>query len=431
MGSCCCRAGAKSSKIHAETPMITSHDGDHLDKGEAKLTINKAKIAEILNYAAKSGQNIKKYHKLEVDKLGKGKFGTVRLGHLKNDESQKYAVKTIIKNRMKGDIESLSKEVELLMKQDHPNIVRFYERYEDNDYFHIVMEFCPGGTLIDKIVDKGIIDENVTAKYMWEIFTAISHLHKIGICHRDLKAENFQLDNDGNLKLIDFGLAKNFVDTNTKFHDVVGSPLYVAPEIIFDNYDYRCDIWSAGVIMFILLTGKPPFQDLVNKKGIFDRILSGRYDSETLHKSNASLAAIDLIEKIQVVDVDTRADMNQILNHPYFDNVDPIRFSNEELDEMFNDELLEIFREYGKCTKFQKLLYSLIANLFHEEFSVYDQSSLFLYFDYNKNGYISKEEWVQRWFDERQSRNMLKDGKFEIDEAKQIFHNINNGEPIK
>lgn len=191
MGSCCCRAGAKSSKIHAETPMITSHDGDHLDKGEAKLTINKAKIAEILNYAAKSGQNIKKYHKLEVDKLGKGKFGTVRLGHLKNDESQKYAVKTIIKNRMKGDIESLSKEVELLMKQDHPNIVRFYERYEDNDYFHIVMEFCPGGTLIDKIVDKGIIDENVTAKYMWEIFTAISHLHKIGICHRDLKAENF------------------------------------------------------------------------------------------------------------------------------------------------------------------------------------------------------------------------------------------------
>lgn len=78
----------------------------------------------------------------------------------------------------------------------------------------------------------------------------------------------------------------------------MGSPLYVAPEIIFDNYDYRCDIWSAGVIMFILLTGKPPFQDLVNKKGIFDRILSGRYDSETLHKSNASLAAIDLIEKI-------------------------------------------------------------------------------------------------------------------------------------
>jgi calcium-dependent protein kinase len=135
---------------------------------------------------------------------------------------------------------------------DHPNIVKYHETYEDVKYIYLVMELCEGGELSIDTLKASNADsdfEALLARYLYKIAYALEHCHSQNIFHRDIKPENIMLDNNGNIKLIDFGLSIASEKINNK-KEVVGTPYYIAPEVLSGKYDKKCDIWSLGVCLY-------------------------------------------------------------------------------------------------------------------------------------------------------------------------------------
>lgn len=180
--------------------------------------------------------------------IGNGSFGIVRRGQPIMNPGLTVAIKSIDKLKVKKDMHLLKREVSILQSVDHPNIIKFYEMFDDAKYLHIVMEYCEGGELFEKIMEKGRINEKKAASYMEKILRAVNHLHGMGVCHRDLKPENFLFENDSSeaeLKIIDFGLSNKFGNKyhkNLKMETFVGTPYYIAPEVIKGSYDPKCDL---------------------------------------------------------------------------------------------------------------------------------------------------------------------------------------------
>jgi calcium-dependent protein kinase len=178
-------------------------------------------------------------------------------------------------------------EVQILKKLDHPNIIKLYEVYETEKTIYLVTEVCDGGELFYLIVEKKFLSEAQAANIMRQIFSAIAYLHEHNICHRDIKPENILLKEKNNIKsikLIDFGIAKVFKDKEYE-HQPKGTTMYLAPEIINGKYGKEVDNWACGVILYILLCGRPPFygkkiQSTLSsiKKGIFT------FDREPFYK---------------------------------------------------------------------------------------------------------------------------------------------------
>ena len=219
--------------------------------------------------------DIRKVYKFK-DVLGGGHFGSVRVAYRKNEEPRKfYAVKSISKKNLSvKDLADLVKEVEIISTLNHPNIIKFYESYHDKYYFHIVMELCTGKEIFDKIVSDGKISEKIVAKIITEVLHAISYCHSKGITHRDIKPENILFaspESDAQIKLIDFGLSRKY-NTNEKMHTILGTPYYIAPEVLKGEYDQKCDNWSIGAITYIMLCGQPPFNAETNNE-IFIKIV--------------------------------------------------------------------------------------------------------------------------------------------------------------
>lgn len=213
-----------------------------------------------------------------VKVLGHGKFGTVREA-IRISDSRHYAIKSIPKRLILKDVHMLRNEIETLHCTDHPNIAKFFETYEEEHYVHIVMELCSGGDLFENIIKKGHFTENEVAEIMKKILSALNYLHSLKICHRDLKPENFLFSTDGThieIKVIDFGLSTKFGETSD-MHSIVGTPFYVAPEVLYGTYNKECDVWSLGVILYTLLVGYPPFRGNTNLE-IFNQIKKGKID---------------------------------------------------------------------------------------------------------------------------------------------------------
>jgi calcium-dependent protein kinase len=152
-------------------------------------------------------------------------------------------------------------EVNLMMGLDHPNIMKVFSLYEDEKYFRIITEYCSGGELFEKIQSQSSFSEKEAADYMRQILSALHYLHSKGIMHRDIKAENLLFEHKGpasNLKMIDFGVSTKF-GKDKKLKETLGTAYYIAPEVLLQNYDNKCDVWSCGILMYILLCGYPPF----------------------------------------------------------------------------------------------------------------------------------------------------------------------------
>lgn len=220
-------------------------------------------------------QNIGKIEtKYEVTELlGSGSYGKVF--KVKNKVSGKYyACKRINKKSIRNK-ERLKIEINLLKETDHPNIIRLHELYEDSIYLYFVTELCTGGEFFDvlakKVKEHLLYTERQAAIIFSQIISAINYCHSHGICHRDIKPENIMFvdSNLDEIKLIDFGLSQIYSKDNP-MHSIVGTTYYMAPEVIEGQYDEKCDIWSAGCILYIMLSGRPPFyaknkNDLMNK----------------------------------------------------------------------------------------------------------------------------------------------------------------------
>ncbi|XP_008937030.1 PREDICTED: hormonally up-regulated neu tumor-associated kinase-like, partial [Merops nubicus] len=214
--------------------------------------------------------------------INKGSFAKVMEGlHIPTGE--KVAIKVIDKRRAKQDsyvLKNMKREPRIHQMIKHPHIVRLYETLETDNSYYMVMELCLGGDLLDRVCDKKRLAEREVKRYTRQILSAVEHLHCQGIVHRDLKIENFLLDENNNIKIVDFGLSNtaNFKGLSQELlHTQCGSPAYAAPELLaHQKYGPKVDVWSIGVSMFAMLTGTLPFTvEPFNIKQLHQKMLFG------------------------------------------------------------------------------------------------------------------------------------------------------------
>lgn len=252
-----------------------------------------------------SSDQIKDKYLIKKKTLGKGSFGRVFLAINSENKDVKMAIKTICKKELDDKmIAKIKTEVKVVQKLDHPNIVKYLETFENEKYLYLVMEHCEGGELFERLkdYDNGIMAEKECANIMRQLFLAINHCHSKGVIHRDLKMENImykkrEISENPEIKLIDFGLSKETSKHRLQMKTTCGSPYYVAPEILSQSgYGKECDIWSLGVIMYMLLSGGIPFNG-TSVLEIFESIQQNEVRFEAPQWDNVSDEAKDFIRK--------------------------------------------------------------------------------------------------------------------------------------
>ncbi|XP_033168096.1 calcium/calmodulin-dependent protein kinase type 1 isoform X2 [Drosophila mauritiana] len=250
--------------------------------------------------------------------LGTGAFSEVRLAESKDSPGEHFAVKIIDKKALKGKEESLENEIRVLRRLTHPNIVQLLETYEDKSKVYLVMELVTGGELFDRIVEKGSYTEKDASHLIRQILEAVDYMHEQGVVHRDLKPENllyYSPDDDSKIMISDFGLSK--MEDSGIMATACGTPGYVAPEVLAQKpYGKAVDVWSIGVISYILLCGYPPFYD-ENDANLFAQILKGDFEFDSPYWDEISESAKHFIKNLMCVTVEKRYTCKQALAHAW------------------------------------------------------------------------------------------------------------------
>jgi len=298
-------------------------------------------------------EDINLYYEITPKLLGTGNFSQVKKGITKGTKEQ-VAIKIIDKKRVKHKPEMLSNEVEILIKIDHKNVIKLLDLFDTNDFLYLVMELVTGGELFDRIVERESYSEADAKEVMRQLLNAIQYIHAHDIVHRDLKPENLLLeteDNDVNIKLSDFGLSKIY-DSEFLMKTACGTPGYVAPEILSASpYGPAVDMWSAGVICYILLCGYPPFYN-DNDAILFESILNAKYQFHSPYWDQISKGAKDLIRALLVVDPSARLTAGQALEMEWF-HVSSV--SDQPLPNQLKEKLT-LFREQSKLKSKSSLI---------------------------------------------------------------------------
>jgi calcium/calmodulin-dependent protein kinase I len=266
-----------------------------------------------------SRENVDKYYTLKRE-LGCGNFSIVRLC-VRKEDGKEFAVKIIEKKRVGQKKDMLETEVEILKQVDHPHVVHMEAMFETPTHLYLVMELVPGGELFDLLVDRGSFNEKEASGILKQVIEGVAYLHSLGIAHRDLKPENLLCAGHSvtsDIKISDFGLSKVMnPEAQMKMTTACGTPGYVAPEVLkLMGYGKEVDLWSIGVITYILLCGFPPFYDDSNAV-LFEKIMSGNFSFPAPYWSNISNEAKDFISKLLCVDPVKRMTCEQALAHPW------------------------------------------------------------------------------------------------------------------
>jgi calcium-dependent protein kinase len=337
------------------------------------------------------------YKKLNF--LGEGSFASVYRVQNRITDSIR-AMKIINKNSgvTAQDDQEIFNEINILRTLDHPNILKIFEFYSNKDSYSIVTELCTGGELFQEIIDRGPFNENYTAYVMFQIFSAINYCHNMHIVHRDLKPENILIvDRDKNnyprVKICDFGTSKMF-EKGAVQRKLVGSSYYIAPEVLKKHYDEKCDIWSCGVILYILLSGRPPFGG-ENDKEIMDRVSTGKYDLQSNPFNKVSKSCIDLIQKLLIMDPKKRINSQEALNHPWFKENKSKELFNQIKDEKILKKLLENLKAYRRDSIIQETALAYLVHNFPQMKDVVNACKLFNQIDVNGDGKINKAELLK------------------------------------
>lgn len=325
--------------------------------------------------------------------LGHGQFGYTYVATDKAN-GDRVAVKRIEKNKMVLPIavEDVKREVKILQElTGHENVVQFYDAFEDDSYVYIVMELCEGGELLDRILAKKDSrytekDAAVVVRQMLKV-AAQCHLH--GLVHRDMKPENFLFKStkeDSSLKATDFGLS-DFIKPGKKFQDIVGSAYYVAPEVLKRKSGPESDVWSIGVITYILLCGRRPFWDKT-EDGIFKEVLRNKPDFRRKPWPSISNSAKDFVKKLLVKDPRARLTASQALSHPW------VREGGSASEIPIDISVLNNMRQFVKYSRLKQFALRALASTLDEE-ELSDLRDQFDAIDVDKNGSISLEEMRQ------------------------------------
>ncbi|BDA50363.1 Calcium-dependent protein kinase 34 [Coccomyxa sp. Obi] len=320
--------------------------------------------------------------------LGRGQFGTTRLATEKAT-GKDFACKSIAKRKLlaKEDVEDVRREVQIMHHlKGHEHIVTLIGAYEDKQSIHLVMELCSGGELFDRIVAKGHYTEKDAAGLIRTIVSVVAHCHSLGVIHRDLKPENFLLftkEEDSPLKATDFGLSV-FYRPGQMFNDVVGSAYYVAPEVLKRKYGKEADIWSCGVILYILLSGVPPFWGETEQQ-IFDAVAKGHIDFATDPWPHISSEAKAVVRAMLQQDPKKRATADQILRHSW------MKENGTASDKPLDNVILTRMRGFMNMNKLKKEALKVIAGGMSPE-EIAGLRSLFQSLDTDKSGTVTLEE---------------------------------------
>ncbi|KAM3136552.1 hypothetical protein pb186bvf_011355 [Paramecium bursaria] len=320
--------------------------------------------------------------------IGQGGFGRVyRVIHKSTGLSR--AMKVILKEKMKKeDQDKLLEECSIMMEMDHPNIVKLFELYTDETSYFLVSEYCEGGELFEKIKQFQILTEKEIAGYMKQILSAVAYCHSRGVVHRDLKPENILFDGkkeNAQIKIIDFGASAKLLN-NEKLKKRIGTPFYVAPEVLNANYDEKCDIWSLGVILYILLCGYPPFFGH-SEQEVLQKVKKGLYTFDTNDWSKVSIQAKDLIRRMLFFEPQQRIAAKDAYNHHWI-------IDNKVKGQLNNSALRKLQNFDSK----NKLKYAIMQYITLQVISSQEKEEMLKSFqeiDNNGDGTVSKEELFQ------------------------------------
>mmetsp|Transcript_12129 Transcript_12129/g.16529 ORF Transcript_12129/g.16529 Transcript_12129/m.16529 type:complete len:521 (+) Transcript_12129:221-1783(+) len=388
MGNCCGTANESKEQSRKNTSQSKPTSGPSATGGAVPPGSIKPKITHLGSILQRQVEDLHTSFTLGKE-LGRGQFG---ITHLCTDKETKesFACKSISKQRKiitKEDAEDVRREVAIMYHlQGHPNIVNLKAAYEDKNNVHLVMEICNGGELFDRIVEKGHYSEKQAAGVFRTIVKVVAQCHALGVMHRDLKPENFLLSDKSDkalLKATDFGLSV-FFKPNQVFRDVVGSAYYVAPEVLKKSYGPEADAWSAGVILYILLCGVPPFWH-ETEPGIFEAVKKGKYDLTSKPWDRISKGAKDCVQRLLVINPKQRMTAQEALNHPW------VREDGDAPDNPLDDTVLARLKKFSGMNRLKKMALNVIAKNM-SSFEIEGLKELFKSFDRDDSGTITLAE---------------------------------------
>mmetsp|Transcript_20530 Transcript_20530/g.51371 ORF Transcript_20530/g.51371 Transcript_20530/m.51371 type:complete len:689 (-) Transcript_20530:168-2234(-) len=343
---------------------VSGGGGSNTDRVPMKL--KQGRVRRAMNWVVSLTQSgIRKDYELLNEELGKGKYGVVRPA-VKRKTGEKVAVKILPKVSPEGkdEVKFAMREIAIMERIDHPNCVAFYGTYESSRHIYIVMELVTGGQLLERIVKKDHYSETEAAKVFVQVVRAIEYMHSKGVVHRDLKPENLLYktkEENSQIKVCDFGLGRavaveEAAGGRSRFWSRCGSPDYVAPEVLMRNgYGMECDVWSAGVILYIMLCGTPPFghASVMIK---FDRIKKGMFAFPDSHWAGVSEEAKDMVSCMLNIDPRTRHTCKQALEHPWLK-----RLASDQLPTSNMPQMQKRLREWNAGRKLIAAIHTVTA----------------------------------------------------------------------
>eukprot|EP00358_Blepharisma_japonicum_P004666 CAMPEP_0202947822 /NCGR_PEP_ID=MMETSP1395-20130829/12324_1 /ASSEMBLY_ACC=CAM_ASM_000871 /TAXON_ID=5961 /ORGANISM="Blepharisma japonicum, Strain Stock R1072" /LENGTH=412 /DNA_ID=CAMNT_0049649377 /DNA_START=164 /DNA_END=1402 /DNA_ORIENTATION=- len=291
------------------------------------------------------------------------------------------------------EISACLNEVSILRALDHPNIIKIYECYQGDKNFNIITEMCIGGELYDRIIGTSHFSEAVAAEYMRQLLSALAHCHERGVVHREIRPENLLFetsDPNANLKMVGFGSAR-FLNHGGTLTERADTSYYIAPEVINGSYNEKCDLWSAGVILYILLAGTPPFRESSRGNERYEqKILRGEYTFPSPDWDFISAEAKDLISKLLTVEVDKRLSAREALDHQWFSNASRDPINSEVARSIFSN--LQSFKAERLL---EKATFSFIASQLSTRNEKEEMLEVFKSLDSDNSGTLSRSELIE------------------------------------
>mmetsp|Transcript_4749 Transcript_4749/g.11196 ORF Transcript_4749/g.11196 Transcript_4749/m.11196 type:complete len:502 (+) Transcript_4749:15-1520(+) len=383
MGNVC---GGDERRAARSAPSATA-TADGGSQNRSGLKRPKGGGFSLSNFISDNPGKIEAFYNVSRSKLGEGSYGSVSEAVHRASGSRR-AAKVIAKAHV-SDASKLGMEIEIMKVMDHPNIIKLYETFSDHRSIYLIMELASGGELFDRIIEAQCLKEADAACIMQQIFRAVFYMHENQICHRDLKPENFLFSSRepidvATLKLIDFGLSCK-VRKGQVLRTKAGTPYYVAPQVLKGAYGIESDVWSCGVIMYVLLCGYPPFYGDTDRE-VLQKVASGNFEFRAADWRGVSNDAKDLISATLKVKPQDRFSAGQCLNHIWVKKKAP-NSRNVPLEA----GIMANMRNFRSQNKLKKAAIQIIAQSLDDN-ELKRLKDLFTSLDKNGDGSLTPEE---------------------------------------